>query len=372
MSEIPGPSESETSSVPPSPEKPQPSHVDVMAAILRSEFQSRPDDAAPIHITMFYTDHGTAADIGGYAKELEKNDCVILEAFGWTRESNLQRKQVIEDRQSIRAEQISWAPAIIYNAKKQSGHAGAQLEALQGTFKTLIMVDVPEGHPLTVRQNAVSEKLNELKWPNPSISFDAAIDRLDSCITENATIQAEREVYMIKQLVPEISKNTQGNRPINILWSIGAAHTAIYHALQKGAEGTKDRVFSQGKPVIYGHFVEAIRDRFFGMQPDRELLARVWMDGVLAHGFPQEVDKAKKQGIDEERQSERSDLWERYFRKISDQFSEDEIRATYGSLVEAGEGGYSEIIVNLVQAKGINFPPANQAEALASLGLPSE
>lgn len=227
-------------------------------------------------INIFYSPHRSAEDMSGLKEQFQKCDIYFPETFGWFPESlNALRKlsdgqitpemalQNYEDKDSFYYAIDEDFFKIIYNSKKP-----------------IAFLDIPEGHPLVRREK--ENKVPNIKF---GFNFSQTLNSVREYIKKAADIEKERETYILKQLQPQIQElfkthpKLREKQEINVLISIGIAHTSLYRNLREDYETT---VKFGKKPKAFRYTEEALSRHMSNESLDDELVARIATEWVLA------------------------------------------------------------------------------------------
>jgi hypothetical protein len=173
------------------------------------------------------------------------------------------------------------------------------------------------------------------------LTFDDTLEIIDGLATVHAEIQRDREERMIAQLFNELGTKVDPHMPVNILWSIGSAHTALYDALNKGmqaTDGTIKKVFSFGDGREYKYSVQIVQDKMMGVEPTEDSLAKAWLSDYI-----QEIIQASPRPVGH------SHIQDEQVRLIADRFSLDEIKAVFDTPAR------KDAITKAIKTKGIKL-----------------
>lgn len=172
----------------------------------------------------------------------------------------------------------------------------SQLEALRRLGKSgkevgVGFVDLPEGHSL-LKDNWVVDpnKVNRAFFDFLNGNFDIAIREVKSFTSETASNQKAREEYMqehtgleidrILQNHPHLQEKLKAEGKLNILMTLGTAHTGVSHNLKKEGYDV-ERKFKHDLPYIFSPIHEVIRRYRFKKEVDDQLAARVLMQMMV-------------------------------------------------------------------------------------------
>lgn len=222
-----------------------------------------------IKIDIFYSPHGSAEDIDGLEDQLQKADIYIPENFGWTPEYLNVLRKLSDGKVTPEMALQDWGDEdpsyysrdekffkIIYNSKKP-----------------ITFIDIPDNHSLVRREN--ENKIPKIQFGS---NFGQVLDSVRGYIKKAADMHKERETYMVKQLQSQIQEllkthpELRGRQEINILLSVGGAHTSLDRYLKEDYQTT--RKFSR-IPMTFPYKEEALRRHMFNIPVDDDLAARI-------------------------------------------------------------------------------------------------
>lgn len=310
---------------------------------LRQRFQQLfPKEQNPelpeMSVNIFYSLHGTAKDFEGLKKEFEEADIYIPERPGWKRH-HLWRLRAL----SI-GDLIPYKPSG-KNSEQQKDALWETDNIVYNSHKPITFIDIPSNHTLVKRWN---KNLAEFQFGS---NFNDALDAERRYIAENVAIIKERERYMVDQLEPRIQKLLKDypdllkKQHINILLSLGLAHTFLYHNLKRDYRTT--RVMSK-MPAVFSFEDEAMRRLMFDKQAGDELVARVAMEQCLWKVYH---DSLYALTFDSEKIV-------RAFRKLNVQFSFDEIK----NMIEGAKSisSWKSLFEEGLLQKGLRMPTSEK------------
>jgi len=329
------------------------SHVDRMAAAIKQSAEALPDDFPPVDIQVFLGGHGTREDVGILKEHIDQIDIVMPEVMAWTDEGVRNKKAVLNDY-NTRAEKITLGDQVLAGAHRESPFQYELLSALKGTSKELAMFDVPAGHELETRLRALR---NGEGGPSYADTWQQELADVKSNVLAEAQIQTEREEYMAEHIVPAIQEILTRNGRlrhkdrVTAAVILGSAHSAVFHALQKGYEGPNEHIYMNGKPFVQNYFTEGVRDGIFGKELEDDQLGKIWLEGEIKHEVWQAISFL-----------ETTDSKDSYIRALVGSFSPTEAEDVFN---HAKKGQPTDsYFLELARAKGITVPPASREEAL--------
>lgn len=155
-----------------------------------------------------------------------------------------------------------------------------ELKALYNSRIPIGIIDVPERSLLGKRliRHELSFFSSFPYPPSPESSFEKTIKDFRKWIETFASLQREREEYMLSQLprkIEELIKNhpeLKSEKEIRVLMSLGGGHTSIWHRLSRKGEKVKAE-FSY-MPFVFPILEEAIRRYMFGKEVSDKLIAQ--------------------------------------------------------------------------------------------------
>lgn len=227
-------------------------------------------------INIFYSPHRSAEDMNGLADQFQKCDIYFPETFGWSPE-------YLGSLRKLSDGQITPDIALQEYADKDPFYYARDedfFKIIYNSKKPIAFLDIPEGHSLVER-----EKENKVPNINFGHNFGQALDSVRECIKKAADIEKEREIYIVKQLQPQIREllkthpKLREKQEINALISIGIAHTSLYRNLRKEYETTMK--FGK-KPMAFRYTEEALSRHMSNEFLDDDLVARITTEWILS------------------------------------------------------------------------------------------
>ena len=298
-----------------------------------------------INYHFLYSAHRTAEDFSNLEEAFKKADIYIPEVAGWTQEV-LENVQAVSDGK-ILPEQL----------KKNKNSAWFQeLKVMHGSRKPILFVDVSSKDEEILKRKERADKENER-------AFEFFINgrffeslKLMRVYAENFTdLQLERE-NKIKENLDKYIKNFLENNPdysnkeLNVLVSLGSAHTSLYHQL-RGEGRSVSREFN--KPlIVYSSLMEARTGRqFLNKTIDDKFFARDLLENLFEESLLSVTNDTNK-------------LF-RVLRKLSGKLSLKDIQEISE---KAGKNGGKIDVVQELEARGIKVPKTEE-EMDKMLGL---
>lgn len=244
-----------------------------------------------IHVKVYLSSHGSSRDYAEDWKIFQQADIVIDEAVGWDSEYVANIQKVVDGE--VSPEQELARDGILPDSPKYQKYL-AKLNSIFNIQKPFGYIDLPSDHPLNEKMEnliisfAITANLYFLT-PSEEKTHDGfmkVLNEWDRYIKEVSDIQMQREKYMLAQLKPTISKIINSNstlkekEDLEVLISIGAQHTGIYHKLKEEHPDLTDWEFDPF-PYIFDFETEASRAYMFGKEVNEMLLARSLLQRVL-------------------------------------------------------------------------------------------
>lgn len=229
-----------------------------------------------ITIDIFYSPHGSAEDIGGLEDQLKKADIYIPETFGWSLQYLDALRKLSNGKVTPEMVLQDWGDRNPYYYHRDENF----FNIIYKSKKPIAFLDIPDSHSLVRREKET--KIPDIQFGS---NFGQVIDSVRGYIEKAADMQEERETYMLEQLQPQIQEllkthpKLRGKQEINILLSVGAAHTLLYRNLRKDYETTT--VFGK-KPMIFLYREEALRRHMFNKPVGDDLVARIAAEWTLS------------------------------------------------------------------------------------------
>jgi len=237
-----------------------------------------------IKIDIFYSPHGSAEDIDGLEDQLKKADIFIPETFGWSPEYLNALRKLSDGKVTPEMALQDWGDDNPFYYSRDEKF----FKIIYKSKKPITFIDIPDNHSLVRREN-------ENKIPNIHFgsNFGQVLDSVRGYIEKAATMHEERETYMLKQLQPQIQEllkthpELRERQEINILLSVGGAHTSLDRYLKEDYQTTRE--FSK-IPMIFPYRDEALRRHMFKKPVDDELVARIATERTLSKAHRNIID----------------------------------------------------------------------------------
>lgn len=229
-----------------------------------------------ISFKVFHNKHRSAEETKNIEELFQDADIFIPELFGWT-------KDYLNDLRKLSSGEVTPEDILRKMGEKNPLYRSREesfFNLIYNTQKPITIIDVPEGHPLDVRER-------EIVFPKIQFgkSFSQSLDSVRQYIIEFADLQKEREAYMFGQLEPRIQEliniNPQlgSKHEINVLLSIGGAHTQLSNKLKNKYQKTKE---FEAVPRLFLYKEEAMIIYMYEKSVDDELAARVFSEQLLS------------------------------------------------------------------------------------------
>ncbi len=335
----------------------------------RRNIQEDEDIKRGVKVTIYYSPHESSFDFMPLTGLIKDHDIYFYEAV--CGEEKTQIFQTISnknvDGDDFYLEEFISGLAIDDDEKGQIPLRGSIFETI---FRSLYGTKTLIGH-IDLRSDRndeieLGERISEVCSREYSKkSFEQTLKNLEQLYKEDARLQHEREMIMVKRLGIELGDFYQKyphlrRKGINALISIGSYHTSLYHELLKeGYDVT--RVFSS-RPYVYSYGIEAERAFAFGKTPDQELLARAHLENSI-------------QCMTNRFSFSNSDQLMNYWRLVASRFSFEEIKSFHQINVRISSDVRALRMFNKVlKGKGILPLPWNDqdlADCLKQLGFSS-
>lgn len=328
-----------------------------------------------VSIDILYASHGSAEDVAGTEDHFKNSDIYIPEVFGWD-ESYLHIYRSLSEGE-ISPEQVLVGPAengrflkqeeaekVLEKALAESDpmkrmeleQFQSRLDMLYESHKSIIFIDLPDGHPLQKLTN--TEEYTTLEFNK---NFGSVLEKISKELQEDARLNKLREEYMAEQLEPNLKFAIEHYYPklkdqetIKVLITLGAFHTGLIHLLKE--KSVEAKMHLSNSPFIFEYINEATRRYRMGKEVDQELLAKVFLEKILlASTVPQLVKITSS-----------SDKIYRFSRKLVSRFSYGDIKAINDFFVE-----HNKFPFHMLEEKNIGIPE-NEKELDDFLGIDSE
>lgn len=318
-------------------------------------------------VEIYFSSHGTAEDIKGVEKNtpqaglekfkrrgllesFQRADIYVPELHGWN-EFSLSRMQELSYGR-VTPEQII-KEIKLKPEHPMFGFLKSEMEMIYGSYKPIIIFDVPDTHPRSkvLRDYMLGQTREKIKG-RPTFEKILAIIKKD--LREKADLHNEREDYMLNQLaskLEEVFKQRPDlvNKPdLRVLMFLGAYHTRVVQMLTK--YGVKVQSRHSRSPQIFGFENEAQRSLALGKEVSNELASKVLLEGLCS----------SLMGPIASSLTEDSNEAEAFIRRIVSLFTYEEIKNLYEMGIPRAVG---EFFVYL-EKKGVN-PPSSHTELVS-------
>lgn len=239
------------------------------ASFNRTLQEGRQSGEPEISINIFYSPHVEGHMVEGLRKQFDQADIYVPESVGWTPDSLQVGRDVCEGRVPLsNIERMRTVDPFTYR----------ELLMMNNSHKPTIIVDLPEGHPLIKKHEDL--QIEEVTMLNKA-TFTDTLNAIINFYKADADIQVQREVYMLSQLRPKIREamavypHLKAKKEINVLMSLGSAHTLLYSELKK-QKVKVERTF--GSRPYWGYRHEGTRRYIFNKDIDQQLAAKIFLE----------------------------------------------------------------------------------------------
>jgi hypothetical protein len=184
-----------------------------------------------ITVDFFFAYHGTNEDYSRLSEALKNADVYVPEAVNWTKEG----EEIINE-----ISQGKTKPEVTLKSAKDK-----EEQLLYNRKIPVVLADIPENHPLVRGWDNATENTNDAYKEFFAGNFDEAIKKYKQSIIIEALIIKEREDFIVYQLKNELKTLTQkfpqlrNKKDINVLVTLGSAHTAVHHQLRSDSQSSK-------------------------------------------------------------------------------------------------------------------------------------
>ena len=227
-------------------------------------------------INIFYSPHRSAEDMNGLADQFQKCDIYFPETFGWSPEYLNALRKLSDGQITPKMALQDWGDEDPYHYSRDEDF----FKIIYKSKKPIAFLDIPQGHLLVDR-----EKENKVPKINFGSNFGQVLDSVREYIKKAADIHKERETYIVKQLQPQIRELLKANpklrkkQEVNVLISIGIAHTSLYRNLKEEHETTAK--FGK-KPMAFRYTEEALSKNMSNYFLGDDIVARIATEWTLS------------------------------------------------------------------------------------------
>lgn len=299
----------------------------------------RHPDWPPIKLKFYFTSHETAEDMAGMEGHFQNADIYFYEDAGGSSEKY--GLQLDADSDPSKDKPGSYAKPGSANEVRNRN--------IFGSKKIIGHIDLRSGDPIDMFDFSYS--LPDMNWG----TFDEMLDSSKDRYSKSSALITQREQIMVERFLPELEELMRDHpelmkqKNINILFTLGAFHTTLYHRFKQAGIAV-DRVFSR-TPYIYPYSAELDREIMFGREPKRDLLAKAYLENVLAKAFMSNAPKEEWRSTDDALA---------YLRQITSAFDTEEIGSIYDQ-VKSGQLT-PDATNRLLKEKGLGVLPQNSQE----------
>lgn len=309
----------------------------------REMFERRKEGEPRINVNIFYGYHRKPEDIEAVKEQFTECDIYIPEAMGWTE----------EDRKLYRSVSSGAMPKQEFERYKTQlkPHIRSEVEMVYNSKKPIVLIDIPRIHRLY--KEFLSYDLSMQKeFQNPA-SFEQLLQFTRNHIKKIATLQREREEYMLSHLKPTIDQTLKEypelkrKEVVRVLLRLGATHTPFYHILKKAGEEAVQEHFQEA-PMVFLFIDEARRRYQLNKEVNDQLIAKALVESWLSP--PHIIDTLPSSNVNKKFI---------FLRKFIDQLDDNDIKEIYESRYQRPDI-FPELIVHKMEEKGIPFPQTEQ------------
>lgn len=289
-----------------------------------------------VRVEFVYAPHRTAEDMQKLRERIAEADVVVLEGSGWKLDELKAWRDLSEG---------AITPAQVFKKLEMSPENQNDLkwlgeyEIIYNSHKAVDSIDVPYGHALNTE---ITDHLGTPMYFYDG-NFEKALESMKKHTKNWAEIQKKREAYMLSRL-KEVAKERalpDQKGKLNILISIGAVHTGMWHRLE--SEGVDTRAAFSSMPFIFNMEDELLRKYLFGKTADSELVAHALLENIFLNqfGWPLTNDTEKAM---------------LFFRKLVSRFTVSEIKEMFEAMKDKKFNERSDILTKKFTAKHIRWP----------------
>ena len=244
------------------------------------------EEEPQISYHIFYAPHFTAKDFENLKNTFDKADIYVPELVGWDFRTKDQLNRLSQGE--FTPEELA-AKGFISNKSARF----RQYQIIYNSKKPILFVDMPLQHKLI----PISDRNDELGKESLGLftkgDFKSSFKKIYQYTIAETDYEKKREELIKKNLEEEVKKfiktdsKLKDKSDINVLLSLGAVHTGIYHKLKK-EEARVSREFSR-QPFIFDSTAQSIREMMLSRRkkPDKLLLARGLVDALVFYYYIQ-------------------------------------------------------------------------------------
>ncbi len=227
-----------------------------------------------IEVNIFYSGHWEEKELKGLAEKFAEADIYIPEGYGWMpemlegfrncSEGGKTPAEIMKEWQITPENNLSY-PFIL-----------KELEMIHDSGKAVTFIDLP-------CSSGLERSSRQLPFIyNNDVNFENNLNNFKEFLNNFAGMNKKREEYMLSQFKPKIQELLEQNpilrnkEKLNVLLTLGAAHTGIWHNLKKAGE--KVSVDFSSWPVIFSFNNEVVRKYMFSLEIDDELASRAMLE----------------------------------------------------------------------------------------------
>ena len=278
-----------------------------------------------ISLTFHFSSHRNKADIADLSREVENNDVIMLESFGWNSDEANFLKKASQGEISL----DDFDNTSDTDVGSMMEYKRGLLEAIHGTKKPIILFDVPKDHE---RYNEIVEiyqaadkkgrKAQELFFEG---KFEEFIEKQKENIDLKQASNELREPIMKENIQEEIENLRSDPRfkdrdKLNVMVHAGSMHRGVAHELQENTdkEEVNIRTRAGGFGInIYDRTQEIQRRMKSGKEAEDILYAKGFLEQIYTFHLMHPSNPLSK---------ENSDKLRLVSRQLVDQFTMEDIK----------------------------------------------
>jgi hypothetical protein len=312
---------------------------------LAERITERHPDWPPLKLKFYFTRHTELQDAVGIKDHVDKTDIYLYEDP--TDDGIKPALQAIADADPsiiafdtlIKRLNLGWT---------KTTAAETEFRALFGSKKIVGHIDLRSRDPLTAYD--IQEALNA-EAPDKSGNFEHMLSLYPYNISRTSKLQAQREKIMFGRFELEMQElinihlELKAKEEINILFTLGASHTPLFHEFRQAGINV-ERSFSD-QPYVYSYEGELRRALLFGVEPTRDLIAKIYLEDEFRTILNKTTNRKGYPNSNE------SNL---YLRQIISVFTTDEIKQIYNQTLRDGALTIDQVN-QLLETKGLSRMP---------------
>ncbi|MBI2637701.1 MAG: hypothetical protein HYW88_02260 [Candidatus Sungbacteria bacterium] len=239
----------------------------------------------PVSIDIFFSSHGTPEDIKGFEDRLKDADVYIPEALLWNEEALAGFRDVSAGKKE--PQELLKELGVKNTKTRNYAVTLHRLKVLYNSGKPVGFIDLPANTRLAEEYfKNITFNLAKSETFNDSIrafcDYEKDRARLETMREEHMLNSLGKVLQEIVRAHPKLAKKEK----LNVLLTLGSAHTGVFHGLAMSDKNEATRSFST-MPYQWGYETEILRRYRFGKPVDRILASRGLFEKILMAHLPE-------------------------------------------------------------------------------------